>query len=114
VDQAVEQAVAGLSTLGLESRRWLRSANAEQVDVRPIARLQNSESQKRYAGYIKRFICYLLRILTAQEVGSEDSESDTFYSQVGAESELNSDTKSRTGASSHRKDKMHDAKRLFP
>ena len=62
VERAVEQAVAGLSTLGLETRRWLRSPNAEQIDTRPMARLQNSDSQKRYAGYTKRFICYLLRV----------------------------------------------------
>jgi superfamily II DNA helicase RecQ len=114
VEQAIEQAVAGLSTLRLESRRWLRSANPEQIDVRPMARLQNSESQKRYAGYMKRFICYLLRVLDAQQAGSENSGSDSFYSQVGAESEPNSDTKSQTGPSTYRKDKMYDAKRLFP
>ena len=65
VEQAIKQAVSGLSTLGLESRRWLRSPNAEQIDLRPMARLQNPESQKRYAGYMKRFVCYLLRVYNA-------------------------------------------------
>ena len=65
VDKAIEQAVTSLSTLRLESRRWLRSAKAEEADARLMARLQNPESQKRYASYMKRFICYVLRVYSA-------------------------------------------------
>ena len=61
-ERAVEQSVAGSSTLAHETRRWLKSANREECDVRPIARLQNPESQRRYCGYMKRFVCYVLRI----------------------------------------------------
>jgi len=39
VDLMMERAVAGLSTLGLETRRWLRSAKREEVDVRPMSQL---------------------------------------------------------------------------
>ena len=114
VEQTIEQAVSGLSTLGLESRRWLRSPNAEQIDLRPMARLQNPESQKRYAGYMKRFVCYLLRVYNAQEMGADSSGSDSFQTQLGVESEPDSDTNSQTGPSLHHRDKMRDAKRLFP
>ncbi|TKA70157.1 hypothetical protein B0A49_13150, partial [Cryomyces minteri] len=47
VDLAMEKSVAGLSTLAVETRRWLRSAKREEIDVRPMARLQNPESQNR-------------------------------------------------------------------
>ncbi|KAF2008559.1 hypothetical protein BU24DRAFT_319607, partial [Aaosphaeria arxii CBS 175.79] len=62
VELLVEQSVAGLSTLARETRRWLRSAKREEIDQRPIARLQNPESQARYAGYLVMFVCYFLRI----------------------------------------------------
>jgi len=39
VDLAIESSVAGLSTLALETRRWLKSAKREEIDVRPMARL---------------------------------------------------------------------------
>jgi len=67
VDLLVERCVAGLSTLALEMRRWLKSAKREEVDVRPMGRLQNPESQKRYARYWKQFVCYCLRIVAAEE-----------------------------------------------
>lgn len=62
VDKLIERSVAGLATLGLETRRWLRSAKREEPDQRPLGRLQNRASQQRYAGYWKQFICYALRI----------------------------------------------------
>jgi hypothetical protein len=40
----VERSVKGLSTLARETRRWLRSAKRQEVDQRPMARLQNPES----------------------------------------------------------------------
>ncbi|CAN9148853.1 unnamed protein product [Alternaria alternata] len=75
-----------------------------------MARLQNSDSQKRYAGYMKRFICYLLRVHKAQQLGGDRDESDSFYSQLGQGSDLNSDSGIQSG---DRKDSMRDAKRLF-
>jgi hypothetical protein len=47
----VERCVSGLSTLDHETQRWLRSAKQAEADVRPLARLQNSDSQQRYAVY---------------------------------------------------------------
>jgi len=38
-----------------------------------MARLQNPESQDRYARYIRRFVCYCLRIVAAdEELGDYD------------------------------------------
>ncbi|CAN9149786.1 unnamed protein product [Alternaria alternata] len=76
-----------------------------------MARLQNSDSQKRYAGYIKRFICYLLRVHEAQQSGGDGDESDSFCSQLGQRSNSDSDSGIQ---SSNPKDRMRDAKRLFP
>ena len=45
----VERSVKGLATLTQELRRWLRSAKREEPDVRPLARLQNPESQALHA-----------------------------------------------------------------
>jgi hypothetical protein len=56
----VERSVKGLSTLAQETRRCLRSAKRQEVDQRPIARLQNPESYARYASYMVKFICYAL------------------------------------------------------
>jgi hypothetical protein len=39
VDSLIERSVAGLSTLAHETRRWLKSAKREEVDVRPMGRL---------------------------------------------------------------------------
>jgi len=53
-----------------------------EVDPRPIGRLQNRDSQDRYAGYVKRLVCYALRVLESgngwEVTGGED----------GAEGEL--------------------------
>ena len=66
VELLVEKCVTGLATLDLETRRWLRSAKRSKADVRPLLRLQNPESQLRYASYWKRFICYVMRIVQRQ------------------------------------------------
>ena len=34
-----------------------------EVDPRPMGRLQNKDSQDRYATYVKRLVCYALRVL---------------------------------------------------
>ncbi len=81
VDQAIEQSVAGLASLAHETRRWLRSAKREEIDVRPMARLQNPESQGRYAGYMKWFVCYCLRIAAAARDLDEEEEGSRLLSQ---------------------------------
>jgi hypothetical protein len=66
----IEKCVAGLSSLDNETRRWLRSAKHSEIDQRPLARLQNVESQQTYAIYMARLLCYSLRVLQS----CEDSE----------------------------------------
>lgn len=51
IDLMVERGVSGLSSMPDGLRRWLRSAAMEEQDKRPLARMQNAESQERYAGY---------------------------------------------------------------
>ncbi|KAL1640171.1 hypothetical protein SLS61_010262, partial [Didymella pomorum] len=63
----IERSMKGLATLTQELRRWLRSAKREEPDVRPLARLQNPESQAVYASYMVRFVCFYLRILANEE-----------------------------------------------
>lgn len=70
-EQLIEKCVQGLSTLQLEIRRWLRSAQQSEVDQRPLARLQNSESQATYTAYIIRFVCFYLRVLEDEEARVE-------------------------------------------
>jgi hypothetical protein len=66
----IEKCVAGLSSLDNETRRWLKSAKHSEIDQRPLARLQNVESQQTYAVYMARLLCYSLRVLQS----CEDSE----------------------------------------
>ena len=63
----LERCVAGLSSLDNETRRWLRSAKHSEIDQRPLARLQNTESQQTYAVYMARLLCYSLRVLQSCE-----------------------------------------------
>jgi hypothetical protein len=71
VDAMVERCVAGLSTLGHETRRWLKSADRKEIQKQPMARLQEAASQARYARYWKRFVCYCLRVVMADNRVSE-------------------------------------------
>ncbi|THX19302.1 hypothetical protein D6D12_10739 [Aureobasidium pullulans] len=47
IKKMVERGVLGLNSMLEGLRRWLRSAEMHKPDVRPLARLQNSESQER-------------------------------------------------------------------
>jgi hypothetical protein len=47
VEELVEQAVQGLSTLSLETLRWLWSPHPKNINVRPFSRFQNRQSQLR-------------------------------------------------------------------
>ncbi|KAJ8118474.1 hypothetical protein OPT61_g566 [Boeremia exigua] len=106
----VERSVKGLSTLARETRRWLRSAKRQEIDQRPIARLQNPESQARYAGYIVKFVCYALRFvadaearIAVQEGGNkgsnEDDEGDEDSLEEEEEEEENNNNFSNTNGS---------------
>lgn len=71
IERIIEECVKGLPTLGHVIRRWLRSAKASEPDVRPLARLQNGESQQRYTTYMTRFVCYTLRVWASCEAVRE-------------------------------------------
>jgi superfamily II DNA or RNA helicase len=141
VEALIEECVKGLPTLGHVIRRWLRSAKASEPDVRPLARLQNEDSQKRYAGYMSRFICYTLRVWkSCEEVESagfncggfdedgnedegegddEDEGEDGDEVKDGVEDDgedatsLNL-TRGLTGSRTCEVDTMKDARRLYP
>jgi hypothetical protein len=129
VEALVEESVKGLPTLGHVIRRWLRSAKASEPDVRPMARLQNADSQKRYAGYMTRFICYTLQVWEsceavrntgsgrADEDGNEDGDGEE--ADVEVEDDMIDATRSNTarkstGSSTLKVDTMKDARRLYP
>ena len=64
----IERYISGLSTLAYEIRRQLKSAKCKEVNIRPIGRLENADSQKQYTGYQQQFICYCLQLITIEEV----------------------------------------------
>jgi hypothetical protein len=66
-EELIETSVRGLATLPQETRRWLRSAQQTEIDQRPLARLQNPESQATYTSYMVRFVCFYLRIVADEE-----------------------------------------------
>lgn len=130
VELLVERSVCGLSTLARETRRWLRSAQREEIDQRPIARLQNPESQACYARYMVMFVCYLLRIIADEEArggdnradissSSEVSDTSDDESSSGSEYSDTSDGESSSGSSDGRnsrwkeQDLLKDARELF-
>jgi superfamily II DNA helicase RecQ len=143
VDLLMKQAVTGLSTFDIELRRWIKSAQQTEPDQRPIARLQNPESQDRYCGYMKRFMCYCLRVWTSEQElsqrqqsdasgaastarddqsGSDDSSSDADSDSDEDDSEDNPDDDGGDGEGVHQPEKpvatdidpMQDARELFP
>ena len=111
VDAMIEQSVAGLSTLGLETRRWLRSPKRGEVDVRPLSRLQNRASQQRYAGYWKQFVCYALRVIMA--MGKADAWHGYFPDSDGTSSGAEVVKGRYAGHNEERLGRMKDACRLF-
>jgi hypothetical protein len=132
VEALIEECVKGLPTLGHVIRRWLRSAKASEPDIRPLARLQNEDSQKRYAGYMTRFVCYTLRVWESCEghrntdfrgglvdEGRDDEEDgdevdDEVENDVGGATRLNPIISESTGSGTHEVDTMEDARRLYP
>ncbi|KAL5396423.1 hypothetical protein PMIN03_012962 [Paraphaeosphaeria minitans] len=125
VELLVERSVKGLSTLARETRRWLRSAKRQEADQRPMARLQNPESQARYASYMVRFVCYYLRIVADEEEGRDSSSSSSDSDSDSEGTEDSEDDSSSDGSSAstdtrhpiHRRkkaDPMKDARELFP
>ncbi|KAL1640484.1 hypothetical protein SLS61_010254, partial [Didymella pomorum] len=135
----VERSVKGLATLTQELRRWLRSAKREEPDVRPLARLQNPESQAVYASYMVRFVCFYLRVLADEEQrivrfreqqnaaahadcrSASGSEEDSEEDDNGEGSEADSDSPrprrtthtTRTTRNQTQQDIVKDARELF-
>ena len=141
VDQMIEDCVKGLASLPQEIRRWLKSAKMEEVDPRPMGRLQNQDSQDRYANYWKRLICYSLRVVKSEQQrqvgdpsraenetdsGSEEEEEEEEeedqhaedHDSIDEEDEEEHDTiEEDNGDTSNPivlRDKLKDARRLFP
>lgn len=124
-----------LATIPQELRRWLRSAKQHEVDLQPLARLQNPESQARYASYIVKFLCFYLRIIaderrvdedlsqrsqavdSSDEASSEDSGTETEYDDSDKDNAGSTDNDSIAPPRRPRKnvqvDKMKDARELF-
>ncbi|KAI9881854.1 MAG: Superkiller protein 3, partial [Watsoniomyces obsoletus] len=88
----IERCVKGLSTLPHEIRRWLRSAKREAPDTRPLGRLQNPESQARYAGYIVKFVCFYLRIIEDERAQTAISSQEIQAAAIQDLSDEQSDT----------------------
>jgi hypothetical protein len=107
-EKLIEQSVKGLATLPRETRRWLRSAKLTEVDQRPLARLQNPESQATYAGYMIRFVCFYLRIIADEERRVDeflsqrsqvaDSGDEASSEEAGTESEYNDNDNNASGS----------------
>lgn len=82
VEVMMERGITGLSTLPHETRRWLKSPKPEEPHLKPMARLQERESQARYTRCWKRFVCYCLRVVgheetdREQETGQEEEDTE--------------------------------------
>jgi hypothetical protein len=120
VDLLVEQCVEGLSTLPQELRRWLRSVKMSETDQRPIGRLQNRDSQKRYAAYAKRLVCYSLRVLQSVDglevdglEGEGEVELEDEHEWVNADAMDTTEEAQFEGQARGPPDTMADARRLF-
>jgi hypothetical protein len=74
VRELVKQAVRGLSTLSIETLRWLRSAKPSEADARPLGRMQNKSSQQRAARLWARLLCYCVRLVAAEEADEAEEE----------------------------------------
>jgi len=97
VELAIEKCVAGLSTLAHETRRWLKSAQQHEIDVRPMGRLQNPESQGKYARYMQRFICYCLRVAAV----CREADNQGWSEDEGSSDESNEESSGEDGESSN-------------
>jgi hypothetical protein len=113
----LERYVAGLSSLDNETRRWLRSAKHSEIDQRPLARLQNTESQQTYAVYIARLLCYSLRVLQSCEncESSEEVEAGSQQQNNSRDEESSTeDDGDREAVAEPAIDVFRDARKLYP
>jgi hypothetical protein len=136
-EQLIKKCVKGLATLLQETRRWLRSAQQTDIDQRPLARLQNPESQATYASYMVRFVCFYLRIIadeerrvseyllqrdqvhnSSEELGSEDAGTESEYNNSDNDNDADSNNNSsvvlqRQPHKNVQTNKIKDARELF-
>jgi hypothetical protein len=125
----IEKCVRGLASLDKETRRWLRSAKHAEIDQRPLARLQNVETQQTYATYMARLLCYSLRVLhsreehervrdIADEQLSDDADEGSNYvpsDDPGSDRESDGrDSDNEDFHVQHVVDVYKDARRLYP
>jgi hypothetical protein len=74
VEEVVEQAVRGLSTLSIDTLRWLRSVKLNEADTRSLGRMQSKASQQRAARLWARLLCYCVRLVTAEDKEEEGGQ----------------------------------------
>ena len=89
--------------------------------MRLLARLQNSDSQQRYAVYTARLLCYCLRVLESVENGTaEMSPDEQMESDEESEDIISDDGDEAMNGGMHNRDAetvtdvYKDARRLFP
>jgi hypothetical protein len=76
VEELVEHAVHRLSTLSIDTLRWLRSARPNELDVRPLGRMQSKSSQQRAARLWARLLCYCVRLVAAEDEDDDEDEDE--------------------------------------
>jgi hypothetical protein len=114
VDLLIEQCVEGLSTLPQELRRWLRSVKMSGTDQRSIGHLQNKDSQKRYAAYAKRLVCYSLHVLESVDVlGVVNSPGESVDEWVNVDAMDTTEEGQAESPAGVPPDALADARRLF-
>ena len=114
VELLIEQSVAGLASLERETRRWLKTAKREEIDQRPMARLQNPESQARYTMYYVMFVCYVLRLVEDEERRAADTARDEFGEQCSDTSSVTSSEDESGDEPTVEGDPLKGARALFP
>jgi hypothetical protein len=72
VEELVEQAVRRLSTLLIDTLRWLRSPKLDKPGARPLGQMQEKASQQRAARLWARLLCYCIRLVAAEEEREEE------------------------------------------
>lgn len=89
--------------------------------MRPLARLQNSDNQQRYAVYPARLLCYYLRVLkSAENSAAEMSPDEQTESNDDIEETMSNDGSKAMGGETHNRetetvtDVFKDTCRLFP
>ncbi|KAH7159391.1 hypothetical protein DER46DRAFT_577513 [Fusarium sp. MPI-SDFR-AT-0072] len=62
-----DRCIGGLKSMPLMTRLLLASPHPHDAHSRPFGPLQEKTSMDRYLGYIKRFLCYCLNVLSLEE-----------------------------------------------